>query len=364
MDLQPGLVAHWSDIHLHNFQSYSRILPSGANSRLMDGLQVMRNIVDEASALGVSRHIFSGDWHNKGLQLQTTALSPMLDVVRELFGSGTERSMYAIAGNHDMASLDGKVHALSALRGEGFTVFDDPEQIEIGKSTVTFIPYQRDPSKLLSILDELRPKANAKRKQVLVLHTGIEGAEARSGVVLEAGVVPTSALVGWNLVISGHYHLHASGKFPGGEWIIPGSAMQTDASEEGQEKGFVLVNYDTLAWSFHPVKVPQFRTLSLPDEWDQALELGKSAQNYLRLVSTDSKLSAPEVSERMKSCVAPWTFALHSDAQVVQRIEGLDLKMSLVDMLKKYVENNSKDLDTARLLAVGLRAINEGVEAQ
>lgn len=343
------LVAHLSDPHLHNFTAYSSVNESGVNSRLLAGISAVERAVDAAVERGARAVVVSGDVFHVGSRYLTSGLSPVAAMFQRL--SAKPLTYHIAAGNHDMASLDGKMHALEFLKGyRNFNVYDAASTVSIGPRHVDFVPFHRDPKALEEALGSLRGDHKA---DVLVIHAGIDAAQMGSEEVVDHGAVGPALFEGWELVLAGHYHGYQCGQYSGGEWVIPGSLLQVGASEEGQRKGFVLVDYETMDREFVEVESPRFVTLRLPADLKRLDELKANPARYLRLLGETSDLDRPDVVRLMQGAEALWTFEPAAQSSEGPRLAiGLDTSPAAV--LSKYVDHRKPEgYDLDRLKQVG-----------
>lgn len=296
---QPINLLHLADIHI-GMENYGRLDPkSGLNSRVVDFLRRLSQVIDLALEREVDVCIFAGDAY-KNQRPNPTFQREFARRIKRLAGEGVP--VILLVGNHDMAVAD---RAASSL--EIFGVLDTPGVIVADREQVhqlvcrrgqplqvATVPYPQR-SRLLAreqyqnlTLDELdmelsrilgenlndlaaeageRPDIPA----VLAGHFSVSGAKQGSEQSVMIGrdvVVMKSQLTdpAWDYVALGHIHKHQelnNGQHP--PIIYPGSLERIDFGEEAERKGFVMVELQRgdARWEFVPVEARRFVTIRM-----------------------------------------------------------------------------------------------------
>jgi DNA repair exonuclease SbcCD nuclease subunit len=180
--------------------------------------------------------------------------------------------------------------------------------------------------------------------------------------VLEAGAIDPSFFIGWQLALVGHYHRHCSGKYPGGEWVITGSPLQIDFSEEGEDKGFLVINTDEMSWEFVKIESPRFETIRLPEQSDLIDSFKNShIKHYIRYIAEDSAYTLDMLKSRVTDEGNPWTFVPKVDSSSEIRID-IKPQTSLSEMSDKYV-NFAKPVvgDLDKLKRIGEKYLSDSL---
>lgn len=348
-----SFVAHISDPHLHSFSSFNVTLESGVSSRLDASLSTFESAVDVGVERGARDVVVSGDLVHIGKLHLHKDFSPLVDKFRHIIEKhGRNLNFHFLAGNHDMASLDGEVHALEFLKGfAGCHVWDRPHGVRIADRMVDFVPFIRDPKEAEERLGRMRDDPT--RGSILVLHAGIASAQMASESVIDHGALSPDLFEGWNLTIAGHYHGHQRGTYTGGEWIIPGSLLQVDSSEEGQAKGLVLVDYDSLDWEFVKVESPEFVTLKIPSDLARLEQLRDRPDRYLKLIGETPDITLADLRRLMDGARAKWTPDVTRQVSTGTRI-AVNLDTSATTLADRYVRHiNPPGFDIERLIKTG-----------
>lgn len=296
---EPIKLLHLADIHI-GMENYGRLdSSSGLNSRVVDFLRRMSQVIDIALEREVDVCIFAGDAY-KNQRPNPTFQREFARRIKRLANAGVP--VVLLVGNHDMASAD---RAASSL--EIFGVLDVPGVIVADREAVhqltcrrgqplqvATMPYPQR-SRLLAqtdfknmTLDDLDLElgrmladfiaalaAEVKEKPdipaVLAAHLSVSEAKQGSeqSVMIGRDVVVLKSLLAdpvWDYVALGHIHKHQElnrGQHP--PIVYPGSLERIDFGEEGERKGFVIAQIERgkCEWEFLPVKARPFVTIRL-----------------------------------------------------------------------------------------------------
>lgn len=295
----PIKVLHLADIHI-GMENYGRLDPqSGLNSRVLDFLRRLSEVIDYALANDVDLCIFAGDAY-KNQRPNPTLQREFARRILRLSQAGVPTVL--LVGNHDMSTAD---RAASSL--DIFSTLDVPNIIVGNREAVhrlktrrgqevqvVTVPYpqrqrllSRDEFRDLSIealdqtlqeivMQNIRDLA-AEAQQVPTLptiltghfsvNTATQGSEqsvmiGRDVIVLQSVLTDPA----WDYVALGHIHKHQvlnRGQQP--PLVYPGSLERIDFGEEKEEKGFVMVELQRghADWRFIPVQSRPFRTIRI-----------------------------------------------------------------------------------------------------
>jgi exonuclease SbcD len=294
-DLSHMKVLHLSDIHLGSGFSHGRINPAtGLNTRLEDFVGTLARCIDRAIAEPVDLVLFGGDAF-------PDATPPPF--VQEAFASQFRRLVDAdiptvlLVGNHDQHAQGQGGASLCIYRTlgvPGFVVGDRLETHHIvtrqGAVQVVTLPWLT-PSTLLTrpqteglslaevnqlLIDRLRVALEGEIRQldpalptILLAHLMTDTARFGAERFLAAGKgfnVPMPLLTRpcFDYVALGHVHRHQI-LCQDPPVVYPGSIERVDFSEEGEDKGYVLVDLTRgqATVEFCPLPVRLFHTLRL-----------------------------------------------------------------------------------------------------
>lgn len=296
---QPINLLHLADIHI-GMENYGRLDPkSGLNSRVVDFLRRLSQVIDLALEREVDVCIFAGDAY-KNQRPNPTFQREFARRIKRLAGEGVP--VILLVGNHDMATAD---RAASSL--EIFGVLDVPGIIVADREQLYQITCRRgQPLQVATIPYPQRTRLLAKEQYqnltledldmelgrilgdnladlaaeaqerpdipaVLAGHFSVSGAKQGSeqSVMIGRDVVVMKSLLAdpaWDYVALGHIHKHQ--ELNGGQHppiVYPGSLERIDFGEEGERKGFVMVELERgkARWEFVPVDSRRFVTIRM-----------------------------------------------------------------------------------------------------
>ncbi|MCX7680930.1 MAG: exonuclease SbcCD subunit D [Anaerolineae bacterium] len=285
---------HFADLHI-GIESYGRLDPTtGVNERVLDFLRRFDELIEYALAHEADAVIFAGDAFKTRTPTPTYQRA-FARRVKRLADAGIP--VLLLVGNHD---LPGMIQQASSI--EIFRTLDVPNVVvgwreEVhrletrhGPFQVATVPYpsvQRllahDQYRGLSIeqldralqavvtdnIHALAAQLDPSIPAVLAAHLSVSGAtygSERSVMIGRDAVILKSALADpvWDYAALGHIHQHQSlneGGYP--PIVYSGSPERIDFGEEGQLKGFCLVELarGATTWQFVPLQARPFVTV-------------------------------------------------------------------------------------------------------
>jgi exonuclease SbcD len=403
-------ILHFADLHL-GVETYGRIDPeTGLSTRLNDFLAALDQLVYYALDNDVDLVLFCGDAY-KSRDPSQTYQREFARRIKRLSDGGIP--VFLVAGNHDLPHATGRATAVEifdTLAVENVTVANQAESFHIetkkGPTQIVALPWVRR-SKLLSreetknlSLDQINEKiqdilANWLNAEVDKLdpdvpailaghlsHSGaVMGSERTMLVgrdyVLQQSIVANPA---FDYVALGHMHNQQKADHPV-PVVYPGSLQTIDFGDEGQEKGFYIVELDQAAsgdkrlisYEFHPVDARRFITIKVDADTDEptAAVLHAIGRNdvegaivRLQIKVTAEKEAMIRESEIRKALKEAYYIAAvnreveqeHRSRLGARTAEGI----TPGEALQLYLESRKVPQDRARmLLEYGERLISE-----
>jgi exonuclease SbcD len=293
-------ILHFADLHL-GVESYGQLDPTtGLSSRFGDFLAALDEVVDYALDNGIDLVLFCGDAY-KSREPSQTQQREFAKRIKRLATAGI--TVFLLTGNHDLPNAISRattVEIFDALKVENVVVANHPDIFTIetksGILQIVALPWarrstflNREDCKGLSFdqinrrleyaliewlsdaVQSLNPELPALLAAHLSLITAMPGSEksmivGREHVLLQSDV----ALPPFDYVALGHIHRHqVLGQNP--PVVYPGSLCRIDFSDEGQEKGFYVIELDgtrvqgerAIYYKFHPVNTRRFLTIEV-----------------------------------------------------------------------------------------------------
>lgn len=270
----PIRILHFADLHV-GMERHGRIDPAtGINSRVMDFLRRLNDLIEFAVAKKVDMVIFAGDAY-KNRDPNSTYRREFSWRIKELADRGIP--VVLVPGNHDLPAVahrassievfdtlgvantyvldDYKLTTLSTRRGQPIQIAAMPypliselvsDESYRGASlgALDHMVTQKLAEIVQALADQARQQADV--PAVLVGHFSVDSAEMGSerGVMVGRDVVvPRSVLAdpAWDYVALGHVHKHQDlNKDAQPPIVYSGSVERIDFGEEREAKGWVL----------------------------------------------------------------------------------------------------------------------------
>ena len=186
---------------------------------------------------GIKDIIFCGDWHHNRSEISVNTLQVSADILK-IF---EDFNIISIVGNHDIFYKHRTdVNSLSIFKGhKNVTVLDKLTTITACNKTISFCPWNTDPRDI--------PNSD-----VIFGHFEIETFRMNSYKVCDEGLKIKDLLQKSSLVISGHFHLRHEKRFGSGVILYVGNPFQMDFGDLDNEKGYYILDLDTLEYEFTP----------------------------------------------------------------------------------------------------------------
>jgi len=394
-------ILHFADLHL-GVETYGRIDPAtGLSSRLTDFLEAFDQVVDYALENDIDLVLFCGDAY-KSRDPSQTYQREFAKRIRRLVEKN--KQVFLLAGNHDLPNAIGRatsVEIFDTLSIKNVIVANTPQayRIETGKGAVQIValPWVRY-GKLLSRVDTKNlslSQLNQKLQEVLTnwINAQAGALDPHVPAILAGHLAHSEATVGsekimtvgrdyfllrsnianpaFDYVALGHMHRRQTVDRPV-PVVYPGSLQSIDFGDEGDEKGFYVVQIDEAAprgrrlkdYDFHPVKTRRFLTIEVDANTDNptATVLQAIAKQEVKdaIVRVYIKVTAEnegliQESEIRKVLKEAYYFAINKEVEREHRtrlggqpIEG----MTPLQALKLYLESKKTPQEREKLLLV------------
>jgi exonuclease SbcD len=359
-------ILHFSDLHI-GVENYGRIDPqTGLSTRLRDFLAALDEVVEYALTWNVDLVLLAGDAY-KGRDPSQTHQREFAKRLHCLSEAGIPA--FLLVGNHDLpnaASRATAVEIFPTLQVPNIYIGDSLQTYQIetrtGPLQILAVPWprrggilSREDSRGLSI-EEVRQEIEDRMTAaigdrashldpsipaILAGHVTINGANVgteRSMMLGQDHVLLVSAVHQPQLeyVALGHIHQHQVLRQDPPMVVYSGSLQRVDFSEEGDEKGFCVIDLDPAApqgqrlvdFQFHRVKARPFMTIDVrvpPGESDptdvvlQAIARKDITDAVVRVrialpSELESQLREPDIRQSLA--------AAHYIAAISREVEG------------------------------------------
>ena len=404
-------ILHFADLHL-GVETYGRIDPAtGLSSRLSDFLAALDQLVDYALGNDIDLVLFCGDAYRSRDPSQTSQRE-FAKRIRRLSSNGTR--VFLLAGNHDLPNALGRatsVEIFDTLAIENVTVANTPQsyRIETGKGPLQIValPWvrygkllSRDDTKSLSLaqLNEklesiltnwINAQANAldpHHPAILAGHFAHSDAVVGSERIMMVGrdyflLKSNVANPAFDYVALGHMHKQQTIDHPV-PVVYPGSLQSIDFGDEGQEKGFYVVELDETAgrgkrlksYEFHPVQTRCFLTIEVDANTDnptatvlQAIAKKEIKDTIVRLnikvpAAKEGLIQESEIRKALKESYFIAAINKEVEREHRSRLGSYSAEsMTPLQALKVYLDSKKTSKERARvLLEYGEKLIQQG----
>lgn len=294
-------ILHFSDLHI-GVENYGRLDPTtGLSTRLGDFLRSLDEVTEFALTQGVDLALLAGDVY-KGRDPSQTHQREFARRIRRLVAAGIP--VFLLVGNHDLPNASSRANAVEIFPtlavpgvhiGSNLQIY--PIATPAGPLQVIAVPWPRrggmltrEESRGLNI-DAVRAELERRMTEgiaariaeldpavpaILTGHVTLNGATTGTEKSMMLGndhVLLASAVHCPELdyVALGHIHKHQIIRREPPMVVYSGSLQRVDFSEEGDEKGFCVVDLDPAAprgqrltdFRFQPVKARPFITIEV-----------------------------------------------------------------------------------------------------
>jgi DNA repair exonuclease SbcCD nuclease subunit len=234
----------YSDVHFHDWDSFSVTMPSGMNSRLAIILDELDRAYAELQAAGGQYAICAGDlFHVRG-KVNTSVLVPVIEFFNKWKVGGI--TTIAISGNHDLESNDTTTYGsmVYALYSSGVYSSSD-KWWSVAGTSIIMVSWHSNVVDLKKTLDDLSNSTPTvdKEKTDLIIHAPVD--EVIIGIPSHGLDAAYLASLGFKRVFSGHYHNHVD--FKNNVWSIGATTHQT-WGDVGSKAGYLIVDEKEVNW--------------------------------------------------------------------------------------------------------------------
>lgn len=340
----------FSDFHAHNFKNYATQVKFDRslgtyNSRLIDSISALYEVITYASKNNISDILFGGDlFHTR-----ESIFTDVFNLVYEAIAQARHIHFTMIPGNHDYGDREGFIHALAP-----FAWLDHVDVVDWGYGSTRplqdgylhCVPYSDNLEKAKEALSIVPPE-----NCVLLAHLGIQGALVGSDYVLYNDSDIQVKDVGYELYkccFFGHFHEHQQ-VFRNGYYI--GALTQHNWGDAGGRRGFIHARIDSKRNSIKHIETQAPKFITIKD--------GRAATwrnvDFLKYVG-DEVLGdeALKLLEAQFGTASSFEIALKDE-----EVHDIDLDVKSLDameVLKPWMEAHGKEEDES-LFALGKKLL-------
>lgn len=350
----------FADVHANLFEEFADRSPKYGNTRLKDILHCLHRIHVYCVKHNINTILFAGDLFHKRVLVNTLVENLVYDQIKAM--TDDRIFIYMIPGNHDQIdNSDFPQHSLH--------IFDSLKNVYIADTEKSLVPYtipynDEDSHKFVNIYpapfsknvqmikDLITSYAEIARKHtddaicdVLLGHAGIDGASTgRSSYPLE-GAFSVDDLYPdvFDFGIFGHYHKrqHLNGLE---NYFYIGAPLQHNFNDEGQKKGFAVIDTVDKTTKFVNLKSPRFITITDPEISAEDLDAYKG--DYVRFQIPADKVESINADIEQSGIKLKHRIEPQKEYEEEKRLD-IDHSMSNEEIVKHYCAKfNPKATDT------------------
>lgn len=360
-----------SDIHAHAFGDFSKDVQcewdedkeryieqeNGSivlKSRLYNILSGLCDMRDYCILNHIELVVNGGDTFHRRSILDVTTFNCVHKVLFSFYLHKIKQII--LSGNHDNASNSDNTQSSIETFSSFAQVLVKPECIPIthGDEHIRLccLPWTKSKTSSIDFINTCLKSKDA--TNILVAHLGISGASLGSGYIMSDDYTLSELKADkWKYVLLGHYH-HPQVLYE--NTIYAGSPLQNDFGDYGQH-GFWIVD-TSRRWDLQlvPLNYPQFLTIpsdSLKNYTEEELEF-----NYIRIQTTTKNIE--EVQKKVEKI---GDVRIEVEKEYVKNVRSdISVSMKQEDIIKSYVKENNKELDSKLLIKRGLEIMQKARE--
>ena len=336
-------IAITADLHAHDYTSFARTMPDGMNSRLKRCIDGLGQLFNYCRKNAISNVWFLGDLFHARSKIDIAVYTAVYGLLKTWREEGREKILMAV-GNHDQYLKDGSINSSMPL-SELIRPWDIPGFIdsENRKFGISILPYRTSTEQIRTRIEGFLNVYPVGMKKILLAHLPIFGAKVGSDFhPREEATLEDIQADKWDLILLGHYHKRQ--QLADNVWYV-GAPIQQNFGDEGNEDGFMVLDTETLELEAVPIVSERFVTVKSMDK------VGDHPGGYF--VRLEGKEKA-ELGENVHGlvCTSPEV------PSFAPRIK-LSGKMTMEEMMVKYVDHLGPELDRSRLMGVGKELVKE-----
>lgn len=367
-----------SDTHFHNFPMFggSRVSETdpelsrfaGCNQRAVALLEAVERVYGYALDNDITTVFHLGDmFHTKG-----HVSLPVLNAATSLFRTVTKKGIrtFGIPGNHDFAGKSDQWGTLNTCYPiSEVQTLQQPdlflvETFRTAKLLVLMIPYMSSRDQILATFEQFCPRIERYLRDgrathsALFMHTSLDGAVVGPNeYVMREGLKPADVpFEFFNLVASGHYHLHQTIPYKDYQFVYVGAIAQHNFGERNYTPGFLHCTFTESGIEFKQIEneqSPRFHSKVV----DSRKELRKlmaemdGFPDYLHILWKGDSL--PADLRQSDHCIIE---NVNRGGKIAPRME-VGVKDSPESLVKSYVELNSDPEHLEALVEMGLEIL-------
>lgn len=320
-----------ADVHLHAYKEFDKPSDVSGSYRLDKVVDTLRYMRDYCTDNEIRHVVCAGDLFHVRSKIDVRVYNATYELLKSFKEHGI--SVYLLAGNHDQIDnsdiAQSSLKPLSAL--DSIWVFEKYDKVLLDDVQLDFVPFSKN-TKL--VVDTINNIPDDEYKHVLVTHLGISGAVVgkNSYPLQDAFTYQNLRPEFFQFVVLGHYHKR---QFINGSNHVfyCGSPIQHSFNDEGEGKGFFIIDTEKNTSEFVEIPNPQFHTVTSDTTQEQLAEY-KDRGDYLRV-----QLSESEVDKFQEIVPDNLDYKVELTKEYIADMRvDVQIGMSFENMISKYAE--------------------------
>jgi len=249
-----------------------------------------------------------------------------------------EFEIYVLVGNHDIyynSKID--VHSLHFLsKFENVKLIDESQTVQIYDRNVVMVPWLIDQKKIHQVVKE-------NEGDVMFGHFDIRGFYFNKYKVSDEGISAETFSNKFKKVFSGHFHTRSTRSVGDTEFVYVGSPYQTTRNDIDEERGFIVLDMETLDYEFVNNDVSlKYIKLQFPQRFTKEMIQNNIIDIHIKYDDSYKEAKIEKYLNRIESfnpIVRPSTFILNDDTMD----SDFDLSdcniSSITNLMRDYVDS-------------------------
>lgn len=347
----------FGDLHAHPFKDFSTTDEVTGNTRLTAIVKTLEYMGEYARDNDIDLILDAGDIFHKRNNIDTVTYNSIFEAVKNISDEGTPIVM--IPGNH--TQVDNSDFPETSIEPfgeiENVSVLKEFSSYSMGEFDVDIYPapYSKNADMVKKYIEGYAKEAesNKPRKSILLGHLGVTNAEIGKGsfTMEDAFTVDDLKPDVFDWVVLGHFHKRQTfKKFGHPNAFYTGNPIQHNFNDEGQAKGFMVIDTDKGEAEF--VEIPNKQFLTVTDLKD--IENTNTGDYFIRCQITEDQLE--ELEEKLPD-ESDHRIELTKDYDEDRRMD-LDFSNSFTEMVEEYATS----LERPDVIDIGKTIINEATQ--
>jgi len=299
-----------------------------------------------------------GDTFDNRQSINLKVLSYVVDLFERL---GEILPVHIICGNHDIwAKKSNDITSIDSLKWiPNVQIYKEPKLMKWHNKNILMMPWRRDASHETDTLSEF-PEAN-----IVFCHSEVSGIYLNAKVKNQHGNRP-NIFNKYDRVFSGHIHYRQEK----GRLLMVGTPYELTRSDSGNQKGFDLVDLETMDETFFPNNVsPKFLKYNITKLFDVTLGDFKDEirNNFVDLyvpskIATSNSLSL--FINKIQNVGRKLDPNIYQEDDIIDKdFHDLDDEIyknyNILNLCSSYVDNLNHDEDTKQKLKNKLKQLHD-----